>query len=475
MSDGAPRSPRWKRRIRRILAFVVAAPLLLFLLGNLALATPWLRGWLGEKISARAGTEATVGRASVTPWGGFFLGDVVLRQPLPLQAEIDRPLLEVRGIRVIPRWERVIKGKLEIAEVRIDRPQFVVAVEMLASLASAGAAVPPVATSPPPDLAGASAPPSAGGGDSSPPGAVAPPDPTSKIPPVPSLAPSPVDWPETSWIVITDAGLELRSAAVAGVLGQVTGFAARIPVAGKPAPSVMTLASVDLLGRNLATDLSLPLSWNPPELRVGPSDLNVAGLKVKFAAVLGRVPGTPFAVEVTVPPQPFDGSPLFKQLRPAAEQVEARAQGIGLLRVPSSWQALVQAAALRPVLTLGGGVRSFDEARGTATLQSGVLHIPDLRLTGDRLSLLGNGQVGGKGQGTAVLRMVVPPDDAAVIARNFTIPGVAAGPVFKPLETPERVFLDLRWISYSGGQGVELGEGGPVVPLGEMGRLVSSR
>lgn len=474
MSDGAPRSPRWKRRIRRILAFVVAAPLLMLLFGNLALATPWLRGWLAEKLSARVGTQATVGRASVTPWGGVFLGDVVLWQPLPLQAAIDGPLLEVRGIRVIPRWERVIKGQLEIAEVRIDRPQFVVAVEMLASLASAGAA-PPVAASPPPDLAGAADPPNAGGDAAAPANAVPPPDPTTKVPPGPPSAPSPVDLPETAWIVITDAGLQLRSPAVAGVLGEVIGLSARIPVAGKPATSSVTVAGVELLGRNLAQGLSLPLSWNPPELRVGPSDLAVAGLKVKFAAVLGRLPGTPFAVEVSVPPQPFDGSPLFKQLRPAAEQVEARAQGIGLLRAPSSWQGLAQGAAVRPVLTLGGEVRRFDEARAAAALQGGVLQVPDLRLTGDRLSLLGNGQVGGSGQGTAVLRMVVPPDDAAVIARNFTVPGVAAGPVFKPLETPERVFLDLRWISYSGGQGVELGEGGPVLPLGEMGRLVSSR
>lgn len=472
MSDGAPRSPRWKRRIRRVLAFVVLAPLLVLVLGNLALATPWMRGWLGKKISARLSTEASVGRASVTPWGGIFLGDVVLRQPLPLQAAIDRPLLEVRGIRVIPRWERVMRGKLEIAEVRIDRPRLVVAVEMLASLASAGGA-PPVPASPPPDLAVAPAPPDAGGEAGAPPGSAPPSNSISPVPPVRPLAPSPVDWPETAWIVITDAGLQLRSQAVAGVLAEVSGLAARIPVAGKPAPSAITVARIELLGRHLATDLSLPLAWNPPELRVGPRDLTLAGMQVKFAAVLGRMPGTPFAVEVTVPPQPYDASPLFKQLRPAAEQVEARAQGVGLLRAPSSWQGLAQAAAVRPVVMLGGEVRRFDEGRAAAVLGGGVLKVPDLRLTGDRLSLLGNGQVGGKGQGTAVLRMVVPPDDAAVITRNFTLPGVAAGPVFKRLETPERVYLDLRWVSYSGGQGVELGEGGPVFPLGEMGRLVS--
>lgn len=478
MSTGAPRTPRWKRWIRRILAAVVLAPLILLLAGNLVLATPWSRGWLGRKISARSGTEATVGRASFTPWGGVFLGEVTLRQPPGLRAAIDRPLLEVRGIRVIPRWARVMKGELDIEEIRIDRPQVVVAVEMLASLASSSSAAPSVPASPPPDLAAQPAAPEGGGAGAGVGVGVAPPaTQAAGAPPagqtVSPLDPSPVDWPETAWIVITDASLQLRSAAVAGTLGEIAGLEARIPVAGKPAPSVMTLARVDLLGRNLATGISLPLAWNPPQLRVGPRDMAVAGLRVKFAAVLGRIPGTPFAAEVTVPPQPLDAAPLFKQLRPVADLVEARAQGIGWLRVPSSWQGVAEAAAVRPVITAGGEARRFDEARAAAALQGGVLRCPDLRLTGERLSLLGNGQVDGKGQGSAVLRMVVPPGDAAEITRHFTVPGTLKGPVFQALETPERVFLDLRWISYPGGQGVELGEGGPVLPMGELGRLVS--
>ena len=162
MPDGAARSPRRKRWILRILAFAALAPFLLLLLGNLALATPWLLGWLGHKISARCGTEATIGSASCTPWGGVFLGDLTLRQPPALQAAIDRPLMKVRGIRVIPRWERVLKGELEIAEVHIDGPRIVVAVEMLASLASSGTGVPAPAD-PPPALVAAAPSPQAGG------------------------------------------------------------------------------------------------------------------------------------------------------------------------------------------------------------------------------------------------------------------------------------------------------------------------
>jgi hypothetical protein len=104
-------------------------------------------------------------------------------------------------------------------------------------------------------------------------------------------------------------------------------------------------------------------------------------------------------------------------------------------------------------------------------LQGGVLQCSDIRLTGERASFLGNGQVRADGQGTAVLRVVVPPDTAAAWTQRLTI-GERA-PVFAPLETPDRMFIDLRWISYSGGQGIELGAGGPIVPPGELFKLLS--
>ena len=471
MSPGPPRSPRWKRRIRWILALPFAVPAVLLLLGNLLLATPWARGKVARSISARTGVEAAVGRISCTPWGGIAVADLVLQQPDELRTTVAGPLLEVRRIVAVPAWRRVFEGKLEFAEVRVEQPRAVVAVEMLARLASRAVPQPPAA-SPPVAAAVPSSPASGSTVPASPPPVAAVPAPAVPSPPV--AVPAEDDLPETAWLVIQDAALQVRSAAMKGSLFEVAGIEARIPVAGKAATSSVALERIDGFGRTLASGLALPLAWKAPELRLGPCDLGVAGLKVKLFAVAGRLPGTPFAVEVAVPPQPFDGSKVFPQFRPVAEQVEARAQWIGLLRVPSSWQGLAQAAARRPVLAAGGEERRFDEARMAAMLQGGVLHCPDFRLIGDRLSLLGNGRFGG-GQGGAVLRMVVPPDDAAAISRRFSAPATAAGPVFQPLETPVRVYLDLRWISYAGGQGVELGEGGPVVSLAEMGRLLSSR
>ena len=69
------------------------------------------------------------------------------------------------------------------------------------------------------------------------------------------------------------------------------------------------------------------------------------------------------------------------------------------------------------------------------------------------------------------IAVAAPPDVAAAWARRLTIGD--QGPVFAPLETPDRMFMDLRWIPYSGGQGIELGSGGPIVPAAEFVKLFS--
>jgi hypothetical protein len=476
MPAGPPRTSRWKRRILRILAVAAIAPVLLLLLGNLALATPWLRGWLGERISARTGLEAKVGRASLTPWGGAVVGGLTLRQPPALRDAIGPPLLEVRSIRVIPRWRRLLRGKVEIGSIRIEGPRAVVAVEMLASLVSAAATRPGPAPAPP-ALAVAPAPPTLvpGGVPPSaavipPPAVVAPPPPAGAPPAAKPLAAEPL---ETAWIEIVDAGFELRSASWKSGLCEFEGIDARVPVAGKAARSELKLGRFDLLGRTLGAGWVLPMAWDSPELRVGPAEVEVAGLVVKVAAAVGRSPGTPCLFELTVPPQALAGDAELPDLRPTAERVEARVQGLGLLRLPATWQGAAAFEAARPGFRFGADDLRFERARATVALQGGVLQCPDARLVSDTLSLLGNGRIRGDGEGSAVLRLVVPPGTAEVLAGRFAAPGTRAAPVFKPLETPDRLFMDLRWSSYSGVRTIELGEGGPVLPDDAVRRLFS--
>jgi hypothetical protein len=266
-------------------------------------------------------------------------------------------------------------------------------------------------------------------------------------------------------VEIVDAGVEFwlsgtRLASFRGVEG-------KIPISGAPAFSKLELHELEVLGQVLGRDLAFPLSWRVPELRCDAREFQLAEFKVKLSAALGVMPGSPFALDIYLPPQAI----RFPDAKLQAANFEARLQGLGLVRHPSTWQGIAVAEAGEVTMQLGAEPVAFDEGRATVGLQGGVLLCPDARLTGELASFLGNGQFRADGQGTAVLRVVLPPDTAAAGTRRFTIGG--QGPAFAPLETPDRMFIDLRWISYSGGHGIELGAGGPVVPAAEFGKLLS--
>ena len=451
---------RWKRRIRRILAALILSPFLLLALANVILATPWARGYLGRKLSARLGVETEVGQVTCTPWGGFTIGDLRCLQPPPLRDSFKAPLLEIREIWAYPQWAQLLHGKLAVSSVHIDRPRLTLSLEMAASMVAAGAATPAPAVAPPPVVAAAGTPAAKEAGPSPTP---APPK-AAFTPPVPDSSVI-----GTTWVEIADAGAELwlsgsRVASFRGIEG-------KVPFAGAPAFSKLQLHEVELLGQVLGRDLAFPLSWRAPELRCDVPDLRLAELQVKLSAALGVMPGMPFAVDLSVPQQSAQGDSLLQQVKPRAAKLEARLQALGLMRHPSTWQGIAAAAAETVTMQLGAEPVAFDEGRATLALQGGVLQCPEVRLTGERASFLGNGQFRADGQGTAVLRVVVPPDTAAAWTQRLTMGDQA--PVFAPLETPDRMFIDLRWISYSGGQGIELGAGGPVVPVAEFGRLFS--
>jgi hypothetical protein len=206
---------RWKRRIRRILAVLLLSPFLLLALGNVLLATPWVRGYLGRKLSARLGVETVVGQATCTPWGGFTIGDLRCLQPPPLSDSLKAPLLEIREIRAYPQWARLLHGELAVESVRIDRPRLTLSLEMAASMVAAGAATPAPAVTPPPVVAAAGTPPEKEAG----------PSPT----PAPPKAGSAALVPDssvigTAWVEIVDAEAELwlsgsRLASFRGVEG----------------------------------------------------------------------------------------------------------------------------------------------------------------------------------------------------------------------------------------------------------------
>ena len=350
--------------------------------------------------------------------------------------------------------------------VRIERPRLTLTLEMAASMVAAGAATPEpavVASAPVAASEGIRAPTAVEGGPSQ-----APPSaPVATPAPSPPVSPSSIIG--TSWVEIADAGAELWFSG--SRLTSFRGVEGKFPFAGAPAFSKIQIQELEVLDQVLGRDLAFPLSWRAPELRCDTSDLRLAELEVKLSAAVGVMPGVPFAIEVSVPQQRFRGDTWFPNSKPSAARIEARVQGLGLVRHPSTWQGIAVAGAEAVAMQLGAEAVSFDEGRVTVGLQGGMLVCPDVRLTGERASFLGNGQFRADGQGTAVLRAVVLPDVAATWARRLTTG--EQGPLFAPLGTPDRMFIDLRWIPYSGGHGIELGNGGPIVPAAEFAKLLA--
>lgn len=453
-------SPRWKRRVIWILAILLIAPLICLALLNLVLATPWPRGWAAGKISQRTGLEASIGSASWTPWGGACVGDIKIQPPVELAASAREPLFHVHKIRAFPRWTDVLRGKPALSRIEIDRPELSVPLELIASLVSSTTGQAPEvdeASSPPPLVAAnESSKPDRHGRRSG-----------------QSAAADKVESEGEEGFSDQSANttlVEVRDGGVKFLLGggnalAVSGIRGKVPVAGDPAITEFHVGSVVALGRVLTSDVVLPITWQSPELRTGAVDLSIAGVEMKFLAAFGVMRGSPFAFDILIPSQSVDGQPYFKTLQPTAKMLEGRLQCRGALRFPRTWHGGGGFVASDIQMMVSGEQVHFDTSRGRATVQDGELNVPDIRLTGDRISLLGNGEVADGGEVAGVLRIVVPPDFAEALSRQFMVNGVS--PAFAPLVTRDREFIDLRWISYDGVQGIELGVGGPVLPIGQ--------
>ncbi|WP_052574016.1 hypothetical protein [Haloferula sp. BvORR071] len=447
-----------------MLGLLAAPPLLLGLL-NLVLATPWGRARVAAQITQRCGLEASLGHASWTPWSGVFLGELRLLQPPPLRDTLDRPVLELRGLRVFPQWKPLLKGHLRVAEIRIERPRGAIALEMLASiagklspphegppLASAAPEAPPTAV---PDPHGAPEPPAAG----------KPPPVATSSPAVPVSAPvTAKEPPAGAWLELSDADCDfyLSGQKLAGFAG----FKGRIPIGGPQASGNLSVAAVEALEQEMGANLALPVAWAGPALRVGPGEVELAGIRAQVEMVLGRLPGIPFEADIRTEKQPLDLSRAIRELSPKAAEFAAGARIRGLLLAPGSWQGI--AATEMKELAMKPAVQTleFHDASASVSLQGGILNCPDARMIGDSVSLLGNGSLRG-GELAAVLRMVVLPEVAQTWQQRLIPAGAVVPPVFHTMDTPARLYIDLRWVSYPGGRGIEFGEGGPVLKPGQ--------
>jgi hypothetical protein len=486
------RSPRWRRRGIRLLLPVLAAPVLLVSLADLWLSCPWGRAWVGGRISHRLGLPAKVGAIRWTPWEGLVIHGFEIGQPGP--GGIGVPLLKTGSIEIDPDWPQILRGKKVLKRICVNDPDIVVTSEALLALSSSAKPpeatalagqkepapvspeavvpsvpvqdVPPAATSNPPAIQSAvppevaQNPPQSGVSppkeDASPPTAAAEPEAVRSAPPD-LRPPLQVEIRRGRFRFITSPDRE--------PLAELAGLSVSVPIQGPDSTGSLSISGIELGGRPLASALELPLQWRSPEIRMIDQPVKLAGLDLQVSLRFVRFEGLPFLVDLKGVPQPlppWDG-PLDRKID--AGRVEISARCIGAVLAPSTWQGNALAAV--EDLRLAGADRAAIFRRGDAAmfLAHGLLHCPDIRLIGDESSFLGNGSAGGGSPPAAVLRWVMPADAASGWVQRIKTLDPTLQPHFLPIETPDRYMIDLGWVSSGPAPGVELGSGGPVLPL----------
>lgn len=455
-----------KDRWFRLSLVAVCVPVLLLVLFNLFLALPWARKWVARKVGQRIGLTASIGSLSWWPWEGLGVGKFVL--VAPAEDTAGSPLLRIDRITVDPRWTAVLRGRKEVESIRLQGGEIVLDPRLLIALVgepSAPVQAPAVTLStgdspsePPPPLASEARP------DPTPVEVPAPPE----IPEPQPIAPAPDSRPPM-FLEVEDLDFRVVSQGRSRDLLAFRGFKAHIPVQGADAGGSLSVRSIEVDGVEIAGETAVPLRWQAPELRVGPSESVLAGIRLKAGMRLARVPGLPFAVECSVEKQDAAESPLPGVGSVSFAGINGGIKAGGLLQAPSTWQGVFAGGSND--ISLPGKEMSFFRSSALVVFQGGVLFCPDIRLVGERLSLLANGAVSAGGA-TGVLRVVLPQDTASAWSSRLETVSSSSRAVFTDLGTPDRTALDLRWASYDGRAGVALGPGGTFILAEDARRLL---
>ncbi len=519
MDEEAPtgarrRGPR--RWVRRILFLAVALPPAAFGLSNLALGSPWARTWLSRKIQSKTTLETSIAGASWSPWNGVTFRGVTMRQPEPLRELVGEPLVSIPQLRVRPVWRTVFSKEPDLRDLSLVSPRIVLPLEILSHLSTPAA--PPVAmnppapethpplpaddllaaahtpeaatvapapeapatTPPPPETADAPAIPPTPASAGEPPApptttVAAPPDqtppPSTGVPSAPDSpqarqepAPSPRVLPPsfpTDFIHLENASFTLLLAGTGTNVLESSGITGKVPVAGDPAKSTLTIGSLRSFGNALMESRKVELVWRSPKITVTPFEEKVGGFNTRFSCQLAMFPGIPLAFSAAAPDQAVESLALpgGAMLKSAGASADFRFRGN--LLFPATWEAAFSTNASKPTITSDGQVTRFDQARSITFLRGGALSVMDARIIGDQLSMLGNATILSNGSTAGVLRIVAPPETTIGIVNRF-FPGLQAPPAFSSMSTPQRAALDIEASGSLGDIQIRLGKNGPL-------------
>lgn len=440
-----------KRRPRKwlglaVLALAFLALPLAFGVSNLFLVSTKGRAFVAARIQRTIQLETTVQGCTWSPWNGFTVYGLLIRQPTPLRSAVSAPMLTAESIRIHPDWRALLKRQIVIRGIEIRKPDLAVAIELLSQIPSAP--VEPAIAAKQPDLATLDQPPA----EIPSPESVVP---TVPPPPIPQADPPLAAKPETSppqapvvltdptvWVTFTDARLRIVSALSKEPLYRILRIDGGLPIGGKSAGSELVLDGIRVLGNSIPSGVKIPVKWQAPVLNLGVVDAGLYGIDAKLEAKISLTPGIPFLVGGVLPKQDDREIVLSEALRAKLGSIAGQGRVQGLLLAPGTWQGQGIVQALSVETGYAGQKARFDHGQALVIFQGGVLRCLDARMVGEDSSFLGNGMALSDGRFAANLRIVASPESLASISK-FTQTD-SSPPRLTPLSTPQRAALDLQ-------------------------------
>lgn len=404
-----PRHPR--RSLRRLLLrsaiTLFLLPLLLVVLSNLWMQSPWGSGWLSKKIESRIGLATSIDSAGWMPGGKFWIKNLRFAQPsgLPKASEASSSstydLAFIEEIAIQPEWRELIRGKREFTSVKITGPTLHIPIELIASLAARqqSNASPSIAS---PVVIAQQAPPISAAKDAI---AQEPKNtsPVTKQAPSPqqnAQASSPAIKKPTGMFYASKAQITLFHAASGRSLSECKNLECTIPFEGDQADGSITFETLSILNQPVGKNIKIRLQWKSPVLETPNLPLEIAGFSLEIRAQLAKLPGLPFSIGVQQKQQPWQ-SPAIQSSQPyfaSAEEMESLHRAAGLLLVPATWsgESIAQARKVQ-LRTLRGQAQDFFHVRQRLILAQSSLHLVEFRALGDDTALLAQGSLQGNG------------------------------------------------------------------------------
>lgn len=485
-------------RLLKWLGWFFVAVWVLFGVSNLLLATRPVAGWFEGQISRRASVDCEVGRISWSPWNGVTLHGFRLAQIEGVTWEEE--MVSVERVRILPYWFSLMRGRLQLREVELVRPEGAVALETLAMLSRPPARVvaardggaqsgkgtsPALAPQPGRSVSGSEdskrggAQPVRAGGEKQ---AGRQGDGVKKRQPGKGAARDgervddrgEAGLPLRLWVregrlrLISSAPGSAPGSVLSSVLSSVLGselvcldgVELSLDLLGEDSTGQLKLGQIRVGDRVVAEGVEQDLIWRRPLLEWRSGSREMEGLTFQarlrwaldgdlFSKGVGTVGRMPFHFEVALGPQSVSGLPELERLgiRGAAERVEGRLSCSGLLRHPSSWRGAISLAGRQVRVSERHGGRDviFDDLQVPLVFSARAAQWGGLRVVGEDVAILGNGRVSRDEGVVAVTRLVVSPEVAELVSRGLHGAGLSVNGQrwWQDLDTPDRKMRDI--------------------------------